>query len=237
MSGASSLSLAAMSSGRLAGALARWFSSWPAPPLGISALGGPRAGRSAAGGGASVRCGGPPVSSVVSTVGSSRCGGAGGAGSVAALPAGCTASRAGLPRGPPVPVCRQFPPTRRARLPVSRPRDVEPPSVARGPAHSPAGRQPGRWRASGSGPGPGPGWGPGDCQMAFPWAVLPVRLMGRGAVGTPARLVPTPADGTLGPMCWVSLELGDSGSRWGCWRGGVWCRGVARAGRWWRRSG
>ena len=92
-SGASWLLLATMSGGRLAGALVRWFSGWPAPRLGISARGGPRAGRSAAGGGASVRCGGPPGYSVGSTVGSSRCGWAGGAGGVAAPPAGCAASR------------------------------------------------------------------------------------------------------------------------------------------------
>ena len=91
--------------------------------------------------------------------------------------------------GLPVPVCRQFPPPRWAWLPVSRTRDVGPPLVARGPARS--------------GPAPGPGWGPGDCQMAFPWTVLPVRLVGCGAVGTPARLVPGPADGNPGPMCWV----------------------------------
>ena len=69
------------------------FSGWSAPPLSISVWGGPRAGRSAAGGGASVRCGGPPISSVVSTVGSSRYGWAGGAGGVAAPPAGCAASQ------------------------------------------------------------------------------------------------------------------------------------------------
>ena len=58
--------------------------------------GGPRAGRSAAGGGASVRYGGPSISSKASTVGSSLCGSAGGAGGMAASPAGCAASRVWL---------------------------------------------------------------------------------------------------------------------------------------------
>ena len=70
--------------------------------------------------------------------------------------------------------------------------------------------------------------------MAFLWAVLPARLVGRGAVGMPARLVPGLADGPPGLMRWVSPEPEDWGSRWGCGRGGVPCRG---AGRWWYRSG
>ena len=152
------------------------------------------------------------------------------------LPARVSA-RAGLPRDLPEPVCRQFPPPRRAWLPVSRPPDVGPLSVARGPARLPAGCQPGWWRASGPRPGPGPGWGPGDCQMAFPWAVLPVQPVGRVAVGTPARFLPGLADRTPGPICWVPPELGDWGCRWGCGRGGVRRRGVARAGRLWRPSG
>ena len=75
---------------------ARWRAgllAGPPPPLSISAQAGPRAGRSAACSGASVRRGGSPVSSVASTVGSPRCGWAGGAGGVAALSAGCAASR------------------------------------------------------------------------------------------------------------------------------------------------
>ena len=93
MSSASSLLLAAVAGGRLAGALVRWFPGWPATPLGISARAGPGAARSAAGGGASVRCGGPPVSSVACTGNSLLCGSAGGAGGVAGPPAGCAASR------------------------------------------------------------------------------------------------------------------------------------------------
>ena len=224
----------------------RWLSCWSAPPLGISVPGAPRAGRSAAGGGASVSCGGPPVFSVASIVGSSHCGWTGSAAAwlhrlPVAPPLGFgpwarVSARAGFRRGLPVPVCRQFTPPSPAWLLVSRPRDVGPPSVARRPPCLPAGCQPGRWRASGSRPGPGPGLGPGDCQMAFPWAVLPVRLVGRGAVGTPARLVPGLADGTTGPVCRLSLELGDWCSWWGGGCGGVRCRGVARAGRWCCRS-
>ena len=92
-SGASPLPRAAMSGGRLAGLLACWFFGWPVTPLGMSAGGGPRAGRSAAGSGASFRCGGPPASSMASTVGSSRCGWAGGAGGAAASSASCVAAR------------------------------------------------------------------------------------------------------------------------------------------------
>ena len=140
-----------------------------------------------------------------------------------------------LPRGLPVLACRHYTPPRRASLLVSRPPDVGSLSGARGQARSPAGRQPGRWRVSGL--GPGPGWGPGTCQMVFPWAVLPVRLVGHGVAGVPARPVPGPADATPGPTCWLSLELGDWGSRWGFGLGGVGCRGVARAGHWLRQSG
>ena len=86
---------------------------------------------------------------------------------------------------------------------------------------------------SGPGLGLGPGWGPADCEMGFLRAVLPARVVGRGAVGMPARLVPGPVDGPLGPMRWVSPEPGDWGSRRGCGRGGARCRG---AGRWWCRS-
>ena len=136
---------------------------------------------------------------------------------------------AGLPRSLPVLACRHYPPPRRAWLPVSRPRDAGSLSGARGLARLPTARQPGRWRVLG--PGQGPGWGTGDCQMVFPWAVLPDRLVGRGVVGVPARPVPGPADGTPGPTCWVLLELGDWGSRWGRGGGGIWCRGVAGAGR------
>ena len=91
---------------------------------------------------------------------------------------------------------------------MSHPRDVGPPSVAHCPARSPAGRQPVPWRASGPRPGTGPGSGLGDCQMAFPWAVLPVRPVGRGAVGAPARLVPGPADGTPGRCAGCRRSLG-----------------------------
>ena len=73
--------------------LACGFFGWPVIPLGISARGGPRATRSAAGSGASFRCGGPTASSVASTVGSSRCGWGGGAGGVAASSASCVAAR------------------------------------------------------------------------------------------------------------------------------------------------
>ena len=48
---------------------------------------------SPADGGVSVRCGGPPISSVACTVGSSRCGWAGGARVVASSPVGLAASR------------------------------------------------------------------------------------------------------------------------------------------------
>ena len=88
VSGASLLSHAAMSGGRSAGVRACWLPGWPVTLLGISALGGPRAFRSAIGTGASFRCGRPSASPVapapVSTVGSSRCGWAGGANGTAA---------------------------------------------------------------------------------------------------------------------------------------------------------
>ena len=77
----------------ISGGLVRSFSGWSAPPLGISLWGGPRAGSSAAGDGASVRLKGPPISSLASTVGSSRCGWAGGAGGVAAPAPRCAPSR------------------------------------------------------------------------------------------------------------------------------------------------
>ena len=209
--------------GPRAGALVFWLAR---PPLGISARGGPRAGRSAAGSGASVRCGGPPVSSVAVIVGSSHGGWAGAAGGVAALSASCAASRvwpsgtgAGLGWPPTWPASPRLPsvlsaaaglaagvPPLQCGIPVgsSRPR-----AFARGASA-------GTVACVGSGSGSGPG--PGDCQMAFPWAVLPVWQVGGGAVGTPALPVPGPADGTPGPTCWVLLELGDWGSRWGCGR-------------------
>ena len=187
----------------------------------------------------------PPASSVLSTVGSSCCGWAGGTGGVAASSFIGVATRvghlarvpawAGLPCGLPVPACCHPPPPLRAVLPVSRHRDARPPSGARGLVRLPRGRQPGRWCAPG--PGRDPGWGPGDCQMVPPWVKLPVRLVGRGVDGVPVRPVPGPADGTLGSTCRVPLEPGDWGPLWGCARGGAGCRGVARAGRWWRRSG
>ena len=102
------------------------------------------------------------------------------------------------------------------------------------PGRRTAGSQPGRWHVSGPDLGPGPGWGPGNCGMVFLWAVVPARLVGRGAVGVPARLVPGPADGLPGLMRCVSPEPVDWGSQWGCGRGGAQCRG---AGRWWCRSG
>ena len=74
----------AMCCGRLAGALPCWLLGWPVTLLGISALGGPRAARSAVGSDASFPCTGPAASSVASTVGPSPCGWAGGAGGVAA---------------------------------------------------------------------------------------------------------------------------------------------------------
>ena len=67
--------------------------------------------------------------------------------------------------------------------------------------------------------------------MALLWAILPVRLVGRGVQGVPFRPVPGPSDGTLGSTCRVPLKPGDCGSRWGCGRGGAWCQGVAPAGR------
>ena len=73
------------------GGPARWFSGWSAPPPGF-----PVSGRSVAGGGASVHCGGPPIVSVAPTVGSSRWGWAGGAGGVAASPVGRAVSRVWL---------------------------------------------------------------------------------------------------------------------------------------------
>ena len=142
---------------------------------------------------------------------------------------------AGLPCGLPVLACCHSSPPSRAMPPVSRPRDAGPPSGACGLACLPAGCRPGRWRAPA--PGPGPGWAPGDCQMVLLWAVLPVRLLGRGVDGVPVWPVPGHADGTLGSTCRVPLEPGDLGSRLGCGHGDAWCRGVARAGRWWRRSG
>ena len=83
-SNASLPSRAAMSGGRLAGVLACWLLGWPVSRLGISSLGGPWAVRSAVCSGTSFRCGGPPASPVVSTVGSLRCGWAGREGGVAA---------------------------------------------------------------------------------------------------------------------------------------------------------
>ena len=71
------------------GGLACCTVGWSTPPLGFPLWGGP-----AAGGGISVRCGGPPICSVASLVGSSHCGWAGGAGCGAASPVGCVASRA-----------------------------------------------------------------------------------------------------------------------------------------------
>ena len=67
---------------------ARWFTGLSAPPPGF-----PVWGRSVAGGDASVCCGGLPIVSVTPTVGSSRCGWAGGAGGVAASPVGRAVSR------------------------------------------------------------------------------------------------------------------------------------------------
>ena len=80
----------------------------------------------------------------------------------------------------------------------------------------------------------GPGWGPGHREMTVLRAVPPARLVGAGAAGTPVRLVPGPAGGLPGPLCWTSPEPGDWGSRWGCGRGGARCR---RAGCWWCQSG
>ena len=109
VSGASPLSRAALSGGRLAGVLACWSFSWPITPLGISTWGGPRAGRSAAGSGASFRCGGPIASSVASTVGSSLCGCAGGAGADAAASSAICVAAGVWPSGAGASLCR--PPT------------------------------------------------------------------------------------------------------------------------------
>ena len=74
-----------------------------------------------------------------------------------------------------------------------------------------AGCQPGRWCVSGL--APGPGWGPGDRETTVLWAVPPARLVRRGAAGTPVRLVPGPAGGLPGPLCWAFPEFGDWSSR------------------------
>ena len=95
-----------------------------------------------------------------------------------------------------------------------------------------AGRQAGRWCVPGLGSGPGSG--PGDQEMTVLWAVPPARMAGLGAAGTPVRLVPGPAGGLPGLLCWASPERGDWGSRWGCGRGGARCR---RAGCLWCWSG
>ena len=226
-SGASLLLRVATSGGRFAGVLACLLFGCAVPPLGISALGGPQ------------RLG-PPLAAVLPS-----------ATGVPPLPPwrppwatdGAAASSligvatrvwqsgrgTGLGWPPiclPVPARCHSPWLLRAVLPVPRPRDAGPLLGARGPVRLSAGR----WRAPG--PGPGPGWGPADCQMVLPWAVLPVRLLGRGVDGVRVRPVPGPADGTLGLTCRVPLEPGDWGSRWGCGRGGARCPGVARAGRW-----
>ena len=207
--------------------LASWFFGWPVVPLGISALAGPWAGRSATGSGDSFRCGSPPASSVASTLGPSRCGWAGSAGGVAASSASCVVTRV-WPSGagasstwppsagvPPLPSAvaglgAGVPPSG-CGIPVG---SSWPGAFARGASAGTVACV-GSRSASGS--------GPGDCQMVFPWAVLLVQLVGRGAVEVPARPVPGPADDTLGPTCLASLELSDWGSRWGCGRGGVWC--------------
>ena len=106
------------------------IAGWPTPPLSFPVWGGP-----AAGGGSSVRCGGHPISSVASTVGSSRCGWAGGAGGVAASPIGRAASRAW--------------PSDTGSGPGGLP----------GPADH--GVSAGTVVCAGSGSGPGPGLGPG----------------------------------------------------------------------------
>ena len=248
-SGASPLSRAAMSGGRLAGVLACWSSDWPVTPLGISLLVGTWALGSAVGICVSFLLGVPPhppwpqhprppwahcaVFGRALRVARLRCllsASPHGFGHLARLPAW-----AGFPCGLSVLACCHSPPPRRAVLPVSRPQDAGPPSEARGLACLPAGCRPGWWCAPGLGPGPCSV--PGDRQMALQSAVLPVRLVGLGVDRVPVRPVPGLVDGTPGLICRVPLQPGDRRSRSGCGRGGACCRGVARAGRWWRQSG
>ena len=198
-------------------------------------------------------CRRPSPSSVapapLSTVGSSLCGWVGAAGGAAASsfvglaawvwPSGTDAGLGWLPmwrasvRVLPLPSAAVGRAT--GVLPSGCPQNAGPPSGARGLASSPLGRRSLWWRAPG--PGPGPGWGPGDYQAALPLAVLPVRLVVLGFDGAPVRPAPRLVDGTLGSTCRAPLEPGDWGSMWGRGRGGSWCLGVARARRWWRRSG
>ena len=241
VSGASLLSRAAMSGGRLAGGLACWLPGWPVIPLGISALAGPRAFRSAIGTGAPFRCGRPSASSVapapVSTLGSSRHGWAGGAAGAAAWsfihvaewvwPSG---TGAGLGCLFPWPASVRVLPFPSAAAPRAA---GVPPWGCGTPVGSPC---PGVSRGASAGtmartaPALGAGWGPGDCQMALLWAVLPVRLVGLGVDGVPVWPAPGLVDGTLGSTCRVLLEPRDWGSRRGCGRGGAWCRGVGLVG-------
>ena len=79
----------------------------------------------------------------------------------------------------------------------------------------------------------GLGWGLGDREMTVLWVLPPARLVGRGAARTPVRLVPWPA-GPPGPLCVMSPEPGELGSRWGRGLGAARCR---RAGWWWCLSG
>ena len=188
-----------MSGGRLAGVLACWLLGWPVTPLGNSALGGLRRLDPplalvllSAAGVPPLPLWHPPWAPRVVVGRAVRmarlcrllCAPPHRFGHLARVPAW-----AGLQCGVPVLACWHSPPPRQAVLPVSRPRDAGPLSGASGLALSPAGRQLGRWRAPG--PGPGPGWGPGDCLMVLLWAVLPVRLVGRGVDGVPVRPVPS----------------------------------------------
>ena len=174
--------------GRRPGTLVIWLAR---SPLGIFARGGPRAGRSAAGGGASVCCGGPPASSVASTMGSSPCGWAGGAGGVAAPPAYCAASRFGPsgtgvgPGWPPTwPASARVPPVPSAEAGLAAgvpPSGCRNPVGSSRPGASARGASAGTVARVGSGFGSQSGLGAGHSRMAFPWAVLPVQLVAGGS--------------------------------------------------------
>ena len=78
-------------------------------------------------------------------------------------------------------------------------------------------RQQGWWSVPGL--SPGAGWQPGDREMTVLLAIQAALLAGRGAAGTPVRLVPWSA-GPPGPLCGASPEPGDLGSRFGFWAWG-----------------
>ena len=147
------------------------------------------------GGGVAVRCGGPCMSSAP-TVGSSRCGWIGAAGGVAALSAGCAASQAS-------------------------PSDTD---GSPGRFSGSADRGASAWTVVRAGSGPGSRSEDGrpgdDCSVGLTaglagWGVV---SLGRRFGLCRGRQVP------LGPLCRMSPELGDLGSRWGRGLGGARCR-------------